>query len=110
MVRFDHPVDRALNQRATALWPVDRSVDRSKPESGLLTVGRPAQWAGCVHVSVHVRSTATVDRLLARSTVMVDRQNLAAKKKLGLKNWFLISLKIPIKSLKFHKNSFIILH
>ena len=40
LLPVDRPVDRLLNQRATALWPVDRSVDWSKPESGLLSVGR----------------------------------------------------------------------
>ena len=56
-------------QRAIALWPVDRSVDRAKPhgrsvgrppapESGVLAVGRPlgrpAQVAGQRACFVHV--------------------------------------------------------
>ena len=56
---------------------------------------------------MHVQSTATVDRLLARSTVTIDCQSLAATV-LGQKNLIFKVLKIPIKSLKIHKNSFLI--
>ena len=52
------PVDRVLNQRATALWPVDRPVDRGNPRVGCFqsvdrSVDRPKGLA-CVHILVHV--------------------------------------------------------
>ena len=79
-------------QRAITLWPIDRPIDRAKahgrppgqpppPESGMTYVGRPhgrpakPTWPLCT--SREHRSTGSVDRLLVRSTVPVDRQRLA---------------------------------
>ena len=70
------PVDRALNQRATTLWPVDRPVDRGNPRVGCLqsvgrSVNRPTRLA-CVHILVHVgrpvRSTDSGSGRPVRST------------------------------------------
>ena len=84
----DHPVDRTQNQRATALWSVDRSVDREQPESNLLSVGRPcgrpAYGAASVHVSVHVgrplRSTGYLVRSTVRSTDLAWQRQFWSEK------------------------------
>ena len=83
------------------------------PESGGLAVGRPHNRPAQVPAQraqvCARRSTGPVDRLWVRSTVPVDRQNLA-EGILGQKNLIFLFLKNPIKFLKFHKNSFMIIH
>ena len=92
--------------------PVDRPVDLNKPRAKLLSVGRPlgrpAHWAArraqvCARRST-VRSTGPwCGRPLGRPTRPVS---LFLGQKNCLKN---IEIN-PTKSLKFHKNSFVILN
>ena len=115
MVRFDHPVDRptvksrllrlpvdrAQNQRATALWPVDRPVDRGNPRVGCLqSVDRPKGLAACTLVCARLvdRSGRSAPGPVDRS---VDRQSLADRFK-GLENWVFNYQINLIKLLKIH--------
>ena len=105
-------------QRANALWPVDRSVDRPSltvdqsvdrphPRVGYLqSVDRPIdrpKWLASVHILC-----TSVDRSGRPTLGPVDRQSLADSKS-GLKTWVFNILKNPIKSLKIHKNKFSII-
>ena len=122
------PGQPCQNQKATALWPVDRPVDRADTESRALcrstgsvdrghfqrvelsgrstarSTGPPAQ-AACT--SCARRSTRPVDRLLLQSTGPVDRQTARSNFK-GLKTWVFHFNLNPIKSHKFHKIQFLL--
>ena len=89
--RWRNPVDRPKTE-SKALWPVDRSVDR-------------ALCLANVHKSVYVgRPTLDLGRP-ARSTARSWQAAIWVRK-----NMLKIFLKILINLLKFHKNSFNILH